>query len=242
MIQADDGIDLDDLPELALPYERDIFLWLNNHHSDFWDVFMAVYSGKNLWIPIVIVLLILSFYKTRWQNAVLFILCFIILATLCDQISASVVKPFFSRLRPTHHPDFMYHVLIVDDYRGGRFGFISSHATNGFGVATFMSLVYKQRRLTIALFTWALISCYSRIYLGVHFISDILGGMLLGSLIGFLIYLLFQFGRVRILKTNVDELKTSIYPKNHSNIIISVLAISVLFNIIYSFAVIYYFK
>lgn len=242
MILSDEGVDFDDIPELALPYERDIFLWLNSHHSDFWDVFMTIYSGKALWIPISVVLLLLSFYKTKWQNTVLFILCFVLLATLCDQISASIVKPFFSRLRPTHHPDFMYHVLIVDDYRGGRFGFISSHATNGFGVATFLSLVYKQRKLTFTLLTWALISCYSRIYLGVHFIADIIGGILLGSLLGFLIYLLFQYCRIYILKTNVKDVTTSIYTKTHANVIITVLALSVLFNILYSLVVIYCIK
>ncbi|MFR9166095.1 MAG: phosphatase PAP2 family protein [Dysgonomonas sp.] len=242
MIVDDDGLDLDDLPELALPYERNTFLWLNNHHSDFWDVFMMIYSGKLLWVPLCAVLLFVIFYKSKWQNAVLFLLCFILLATLCDQISASLVKPFFSRLRPTHHPDFMYHVLIVDDYRGGRYGFISSHACNGFGVTTFIALVFKQRRLTVALIAWALLSCYSRIYLGVHFITDILGGIFLGTLIGFLIYLLFQYCRVKILKTPLPDMKKPLYTRRHANILIATLGLTVLFNIIFSLFSIYLYK
>ena len=240
----DEATSLDDLPELSLPYERDLFLWLNNHHSDYWDVFMTLYSSKVLWIPMCVILLFLTFYKTKWQNAVLFILCFVLLATLCDQISSSVVKPFFARLRPTHHPDFMYHVLIVNDYKGGRFGFISSHATNGFGVATFVSLIYKHRNLAITLFLWALASCYSRIYLGVHFISDIIGGIILGSLIGFLIYLLFQYLRVRIFKWKqgeeiIKELQSPVYSKTHANVLITAISLTVLFDAIYSLIVIY---
>jgi len=240
MIQ--EGTDFDDLPEVILPYERDSFLWLNEHHSDFWDVFMTVYSGKLLWIPLVLALLFATFYKTKWQNAILFILCFVLLATLCDQISASVVKPFFSRLRPTHHPDFMDYVKTVNNYRGGRFGFISSHATNGFGVATFVSLIYKQRRLTISLIAWALVSCYSRIYLGVHFISDIVGGIILGSILGFLCYLLFQYLRAVLLKPRLKELAASVYTKTHANILLITLGLTILFDVAYSLAVIYMAK
>lgn len=242
MVFVDNSININNLPEHTLPYERNLFLWLNNHHNEFWDTFMTIYSGKALWIPLCVILLFLTFYKTKWQNAIIFILCFVLLATLCDQISSSIIKPFFSRLRPTHHPDFMYNVLTVDGYRGGRFGFISSHAANGFGVATFVALVYKQKWLTLTLIAWALTSCYSRIYLGVHFISDIIGGVILGTLVGFLIYLLFQYLRVKLLKHSVQDLATPVYRKLHANILISAIFLSVLFNIIFSLVVIYQSK
>lgn len=242
MISDEQGIDFDDLPEYVLPHERDMFLWLNEHHTDFWDTFMTVYSGKALWIPLATVLLFCTFYKTKWQNAVLFILCFVLLATLCDQISASIVKPFFSRLRPTHHPDFMNYVLTVDNYRGGRFGFVSSHATNGFGVAVFVSLIYRYRWLTAALLSWALVSCYSRIYLGVHFLSDIMGGIVLGSIIGFLCYLLYQYLRAVILRPRLKELTSPVYKRVHANILLITLGVTVLFNIAYAFVTNYVVK
>jgi undecaprenyl-diphosphatase len=216
-----DGTEPASLVEKMLPYERSAFLWLNESHNVFWDSFMWIYSGKMIWIPLAIVALIVFCYKVPWKVSLLLIICFVLLATLCDQLSSSLVKPIFERLRPTHHPDFKDYVTIVNNYRGGRFGFISSHAANGFGVATFLSLLFKYRRFTIVIFTWASVTAYSRIYLGVHFITDILGGMILGGLVGFLVYLLFQYGRIKILKQSLAEVKTPAYSYLHANIIIS---------------------
>jgi undecaprenyl-diphosphatase len=227
------------MAEETLPYERDLFLWLNGQHSDFWDVFMMTYSGQThpkgiLWYPLCIILIASLFYKTKWQRAVLFIICFAILITLCDQVSAGIIKPLFARFRPTHHPDFENVVQIVDGYRGGRYGFVSSHAANGFGVAMFMSLVYRYRWLTASVFMWTFVFSYSRIYLGVHFITDILGGMFLGLVIGWLVYLLFRYGRKKILKESPATLQKPIYTTTHGNIITAAIVITIVVNIFYS--------
>ncbi len=222
---------MEEIAENTLPFERNAFLWLNDLHTDFWDVSMMTYSGKILWIPLAVLLLYSLFYKKKWTYAIWFIVCFAIMATLCDQLSASIVKPLFSRLRPTHHPDFMDYVQTVNNYRGGRFGFISAHATNGFGIATFMSLVYRYKWLTLTLFLWAIITCYSRIYLGVHFITDILGGMILGAVIGYLIYILFQYGRQKIFKETSTEILQPVYSNFHGNIIVAGIVITVIVNI-----------
>jgi len=107
---------------------------------------------------------------------------------VCDQVASSFFKPLFERFRPTHHPDFKEMVDIVNGYRGGRYGFISSHATNSFGLAVFISLLFRHRRVTISVVCWALLNSYTRIYLGVHFISDILAGIIVGTILAFLLY------------------------------------------------------
>jgi undecaprenyl-diphosphatase len=160
---------------------------------------------------------------------------FAILVTLCDQISASIIKPCFARLRPTHHPDFMNLVQTVNGYRGGRYGFVSSHAANGFGAATFMALVYRYKWVTASVFLWALVSSYSRIYLGVHFISDILGGMALGVVLGVAVYYLcYRNGRMKILKESPMLLRQPVYDHKHGNIIVFSIAATIAVDFFYS--------
>lgn len=166
------------LVEKILPYERELFLWLNDHHTPpYWDTFMWLYSGKVIWLPLAVVALVVFVYKVKWREALLIIICAVLVGMLCDYFSANIIKPFFERLRPTHHPDFQSFVEIVNDYRGGgRYGFISNHAANGFGIVVFTSLLFRYRYFTLTMVLWATTTAYSRIYLGVHFISDVVGG------------------------------------------------------------------
>ena len=112
---------------------------------------------------------------------------------LADRISSGFFKPFFHRFRPTHDPEIMGLVDVVNGYRSGKYGFLSGHAANSFGVITFVSLLIRRKGFTFALIIWAALNCYSRIYLGVHFPGDILCGTLLGCLIGVLVYYLYRF-------------------------------------------------
>ena len=80
----------------------------------------------------------------------------------------------------------------VNDYRGGAYGFPSNHASNGFAAATFLALLLRNRWVTLSAFLWAIGSCYSRMYMGVHYPTDILCGALLGSLFAIVIYLIYK--------------------------------------------------
>lgn len=220
--------DANELVEQILPYERSLFLFLNDSHNVFFDSFMWIYSEKFTWIPLAVVGLGVFTYKIKWQHALLFILCLILLGTLCDQLSAGLIKSYFARYRPTHHPDYERIVRILNEYRGGRYGFISAHATNGFGISMFLSLVFKYRLFTIMTFSWATVSAYSRIYLGVHFISDIIGGILLGSLLGILVYMLLIYCRKRILKQTDEEVRMRFYSVLRGNILLATMLVLVI--------------
>lgn len=222
------------LVEKILPYERDLFLWLNDHHTEYWDTFMWIYSGKLTWLPFAVVGLLVFVYKIKWKEALLLLICATLVGLLCDYVAASFIKPYFERLRPTHHPDFETLVDVVKGYRGGRFGFISNHAANGFGVVTFTSLLFRYKYLTITMIIWALITSYSRIYLGVHFISDIIGGAFWGTLIGFFVYFIYLTSRRCILKIPKEEVKIPIYSKDRGNILIATIVLTILFIAIYS--------
>lgn len=205
--------------ETLLSIEKNLFLFLNSYHTPFWDSFMWVYTSKYVWIPLVVVLFSVFVYRIKWKEAVLLVACAVLVGVLCDQISVSIIKPLVERLRPSHHPELQYCVEIVNNYRGGRYGFVSAHAANGFGIALFTSLIFRIRKYTYISFLWATISSYSRIYLGVHFISDVVGGMIVGLIVGWGMYYLYITGRRYILKVPEECLKVSVISKLRVNIL-----------------------
>ncbi|GAP73214.1 membrane-associated phospholipid phosphatase [Candidatus Symbiothrix dinenymphae] len=174
--------------EQELIWERGLFFFLNGHHTEFWDGFFRTMSDKMVWVPFYLCFLFVFAYKKHWKEIVLVLLAIALTITLCDQIASGLAKPLAQRFRPTHHPDFQDYVQIVRGDRGGLFGFFSSHASNAFGFAVFVALVFKNRWLTGTMILFASITAYSRIYLGVHFVSDVVVGALVGSGVAWLVY------------------------------------------------------
>ena len=175
-----------------------LFLWLNNHHSPFMDKLMWFISGKEEWIPLYLIIIGYIVYKYRWKSIYVFIAVGLFV-TLADQISTSVFKDGFKRLRPSHVEELKGMVHHVNDYYGGLYGFVSSHAANSFAMAAFTSLLFQKRWYTISIFIWASVVSYSRIYLGVHYPGDIIAGALLGYVIGYGVFKLYAYISIRFL-------------------------------------------
>lgn len=194
--------------EQMLTYERDAFFALNGCHTPFWDNFMWLYSGKFVWLPLGAFIILMLVYKKDWRQSLLILLSIGLLVLLCDQFSSHICKPYFMRFRPTHHPDFMNEVKTVFDYRGGRYGFISGHATNAFGFAMLTALIFRNKLYSVTIFLWAALTAYSRIYLGVHFITDILFGTLAGLFFGGLVYFIYTYAQRNWLSMLSDSQKT----------------------------------
>lgn len=212
--------------EKILAYERDLFFMLNGSDSPFLDRFMWLFSGKAVWLPLAAFILIILLYKKKWKESILILLGIVLVVTLCDQFASHVCKPIFTRFRPTHHPDFMDQVKTVFDYRGGRYGFISSHAANAFGFATYMSLLFRYRLFTWTIFLWAALTAYTRVYLGVHFISDIVPGAIAGVFFGWLVYWLYV--KVHPVVTGSDGKVSAIYSDSRKRIIVYAIFITTL--------------
>lgn len=210
---------MNDLIDKLLPLERDLFFMLNGSDSVILDNAMWAYTGILTWVPMILFILYIVFRNQKLIEALLVLVSIIILVILTDQLSSSVFKPFFKRFRPTHHPDFSVLVDIVRGYRGGQYGFMSGHATNSFGLAVFLSLLFKNKFVTMFMVFWAVLNSYSRIYLGVHFISDIIVGAFFGSFIGLLVYEIYIRIRVKFLKISIIEKSKSIYSKRDGNIL-----------------------
>lgn len=176
--------------------DSQLFLFLNGLHSEFWDSIMWWVSGKEEWIPLYMVLLGWLIFRFKWR--ILYLIPFIVLLiVLSDQISV-LIKNTVQRFRPTHDPEIGNLVNTLNNYRGGKYGFVSSHAANSFALAIFTSLILKNRWFTVFIFFWAALVSYSRIYLGVHYPGDILFGALLGIALGMVTFWLWNMSNEKI--------------------------------------------
>ena len=192
--------------------DQEILLFVNSLHCTFLDYFMRACSDKYVWIAFYLALFAILVHVFGWRKAVYGLLLIAVTIVLTDQISSSLIRPMVGRLRPAN-PDnpLSAMVHIVDGYRGGAYGFPSSHAANTAGLSFFMMRVFRRRAFMWLMTVWMLLVCYSRMYLGVHYLGDILVGLAIGAVIGTIMGIIFlsterrMRGRERDGNHNSDE-------------------------------------
>ena len=172
-----------------------VSLAINHWRSDGADIFMAFITQTWPWIPLYAVLIGLIVYCYRKKNAWwLPVLGVVALVGLADWTSVHFFKDVICRFRPSHTPE-LEGLLYLPDGKGGLYGFISSHATNCFAIAAYVTFALKGRfrffRSGI-MYLWAVLIAYSRVYLGKHFVGDVVCGAIWGVLLAFLMWRLIR--------------------------------------------------
>jgi len=172
--------------------DHQLFLAINGAGNLFLDTVMVLASSKYFWIWLYI--LILIYFYTRFSHKALLILILLVVSvTLTDLLSVHALKNVVQRYRPCHHAELAAQVRLVTGRCGGMYGFVSSHAANTAGI--FFTLIFSgllrwttqrcvDKMMVVLLLFYVLINAYSRIYLGVHYPLDILGGWLLAAAVG----------------------------------------------------------
>jgi undecaprenyl-diphosphatase len=171
--------------QTIIAFDIKLFYLINKGLANpLFDVFMPFITNLNNWkIPILLIWLFLMIRGGRKARVVAILL--IITVVITDQLSATLIKPLVGRIRPCHVLD---HVRLLVAC-GGKYSFPSSHATNISGMAVVLSFFYRKGITWFTLL--ALVIGFSRIYVGVHYPLDVLGGLIIGSCAGFVVIALY---------------------------------------------------
>ena len=171
--------------ETLQQWDEQIVLAVNGLHTAWLDTAMIVTTQTGFWTPLFLLIIIVLFKKYPAAGAWIVLAGVALTILLSDQVTSGLMKPFFERLRPSHHPALAGQLHLVDGYTGGRFGFASSHAANSFALATVLFFSVRSSLRGIPwLFLWAVFMCFTRLYLGVHYLTDLLAGAAVGLVAG----------------------------------------------------------
>ena len=208
--------------EELIHFDKELLLMLNGSDSLVMDTLIMTLTNALTWIPLYLSLFYVVLKSNDTVRDILLVLagagaCVLLAGTVDD----TIVKPLVARWRPGHDPEIGMLVDTVDGYRGGNYGFFSAHAANTFSIAMFISLLMRQRLLTVFLVAWSLINCYTRLYLGVHYPGDITVGLIWGGLVGFCVY-----------KVYCRITRPAVYSRQLCDIPIAVLCLTILFAVV----------
>lgn len=169
--------------------DKQATLLLNFDGGNIADALFYTLSNTLSWLPLIAVFACLLVKSANGNRAslLLIIIGLAVVITLSDKISAEIIKPMVMRLRPSHTPNVCAALHYVNGYHGGRYGFVSSHAANAFAGVVYASMIVRKRWFAVAGLVFALLVGYSRIYLGVHYVGDVVCGALLGTVLGMIV-------------------------------------------------------
>lgn len=175
--------------DYLIQLDEELLLFFNGFHTAFLDPFWKVFSSKAVWVPLYLALAYAFIHAFGWKRGLVLIAAIGLAVGCADFVTARLIRPFFERLRPANLENPLSELVhIVDGYRGGRYGFPSCHAANTFALAVSSALMARSRWYGVFVFCWAVLQCFSRMYLGVHYPGDLLAGACVGAAFGAVAY------------------------------------------------------
>ncbi len=217
--------------------DLEILHFFNGSDNIILDDIMATLTAGYTWIPLYVTLIYLIIKNNETMAQIMLalgagILCVII----TDGISDGILKPMIARLRPTEEPLVKYTIKIVYDIRGGGlYSFPSAHAANTMGIAVLFCWLVRSKKFCTVMIIWSLLNCWTRLYLGVHYPSDIVVGIICGLLVGtsiFFIYRKIYFKispRLHYISTQYTK---SGYDYNDIDVVISIFIMTIVYAIL----------
>ena len=181
-------------------FDERLFLWLNFDGGAVMDRVMSAISGVWLWMPLYLFILWAVLRKYGWKSMLVFIVCLALAMGLSDMLCGifkhtGLLKGLLPDFPVRHRPMFDINVrelAHVVSYRHGPYGTVSAHAATNAAMALLSALAIRRRWYNIAIVAITLIISYSRIYLACHFPQDIVLGLAVGAISGWLMYLLWR--------------------------------------------------
>lgn len=218
--------------------DRNLLVFFNGSDSLFLDNLVVTLTSGLTWIPLYLSLLYIVIKNNETMKQIMLVIgCVCLCMLISDGVVDFIVKPMVGRLRPTHDPAIKYSLDVVNNIRENQFSFFSAHASNTFCIAVFFSLLVRNCKFVVAMIIWSLLNCWTRLYLGVHYPSDILVGILWGGFVGAFVYYIYIKSYLHIHSDfyYISSKYTSTgYNQMDIDIILSVLVVILLYAIIRS--------
>jgi membrane-associated phospholipid phosphatase len=219
--------------------DKYILYWFNGSNSLFEDGLVSLLTSGMTWIPLYIALFYLVMKNNDTMGQIMLIVGSIILCIiLTGGIDDIFIKPWIGRVRPCNDPDINAHLNLITGQVESGFTFFSAHAANTMSLAVFLCLLIKDSIFKIVMIGWSLLNGWSRLYLGVHFPSDVLFGFLYGAVIGILIFSFYKrfYSEMSFQTTYISSQYTSSgYERKDIDVVLVVFLLTTLTTSIISF-------
>ena len=197
--------------------DQELTLSVNSWSAPWSDGFWTMMSDIKFWIPAYVLCALFLFQRLGWKKALVVLASAALAFALCDQV-ANIVKHSVSRLRPCYSFPMLDGGLNVLEKRGGFYGFFSAHAANAFAFAVCIILGFTNDKshtynaFNACALLWATLVSVSRVFVGKHYLGDILVGALVGITIGYLVGSLSNY----LIRKYIDRVPSSTIPAESS--------------------------